>query len=62
MELDQAIRTVCEVHTRNDIDTGFTVMMGAVPCGFSFDLDRYVDAWEALRKHIKLPTRPNIKD
>ena len=59
-ELKAAIDILTEVHTRDVEDTGFYVMMGAMPDTLFFGgSTRYVDAWATVRQYVgkKAPER-----
>lgn len=58
MTLDQAIRIVCDGHTRDDPRIGYTVeSMPQVRFG-PYSPEDYVKAWGVLRAHVHLPTKP----
>lgn len=59
MTLDQAIATICAVHTQDDEQLGFTICWEAEA---RFDeLQTYWQAWNTLRQHIgELPSNPPI--
>lgn len=60
MGLNEALRMLCEVHTRDDDEIGFTIVMGATPSpGDAAWYDRnYAAAWETVRAHLGLPHAP----
>ena len=57
MTLEQAIRVLCEIHTRDDFGVGFQVVMEP---RFSpwITQDHYVKAWRVVREIAKLRTHP----
>lgn len=55
MTLDDALRILAGIHTRDDDVTGFCVLIGAVPSPFDFGADKYSEAWQVVREHLRLP-------
>lgn len=52
MDIGAAIRELCQVHTLNDPETGFTVYQPLQRT------DAYHEAWATLRRAVDLPTEP----
>lgn len=59
MCLVQALHILIGVHTRDDPEIGFTVIMGATPhefTGGSYDSHAsYVEAWRVVRRALGVP-------
>lgn len=55
-----AIECLCRVHTRDDPETGFTVVMGAKPAPWENGVGEvdYVQAWKAMRSIIGAQVDP----
>ena len=61
MTLDRALYILAQVHTRDDVQTGFNVQMGAMPDYFApCSHSEYVEAWKAVREHVHLQTEPEL--
>jgi hypothetical protein len=58
MSLDEALRRLCDVHTRDDDMTGFHVVVGAVPDAWQMEQGEYTRCWEAVRRHLGLQDEP----
>lgn len=63
MSLDQALRILSRVHTRDHHEMGFTIEAGARPEPYLNDTsrDEYCDAWAVVRKHLHLPFEPELR-
>lgn len=58
MKLDQALHILVSVHTRDDDVTGFVVKVGAQPDPFEWSRSQYLEAWEVVRRHLRMQTEP----
>jgi hypothetical protein len=63
MPLSQAMRILCDIHTRDNAECGFDIIGGASPDRFSYSLAMrepgdYAEAWAVLRAAAGLPTKP----
>ena len=61
MDIGSAIRLLCEVHTKDNDDSGFVVNVGAHPqrhLHSDWHVDNYLRAWNTLRRAIEMPTEP----
>ena len=58
MSLDEALRRLAEVHTRDDHELGFQVVIGARPDLALIRGNEYVRAWAAVRWHLHLQVDP----
>ena len=56
IHLNEALRMLAEVHTRDDSEVGYVVEMGAKP--FEFQREHYVRCWSVVRKHLGMMTEP----
>jgi hypothetical protein len=60
MTLDEALRLITDVHTQDDPLIGFTISPGRGPYDqHRFTVAEYLEAWEVIRKHLGLQTRPS---
>lgn len=63
MPLGQAMRILCDIHTRDYTRVGFQVVSGATFDEHSYspaiqERGDYVEAWRVLRAAAGLPTKP----
>ena len=58
MPLGAALQILCDVHTRDNPEIGFELMMGATyePHAHWFAPEEYLRAWEAVRRSAGLRT------
>ncbi len=60
MPLTKALTILATVHTRDDEQTGFHVIVGAHPDPHAspYSQGDYIRAWEAVRAHVHLQIEP----
>jgi hypothetical protein len=60
MTLDKALHILAEIHTRQDVRSGFCILVGASPETNApwIKPSDYVAAWKAVREQLNLPTKP----
>lgn len=60
MELEEALHIIANIHTRDDEVTGFVVLAGAQwrPFETQWSQEQYVKAWEVVRRHTFMQTKP----
>lgn len=60
MNLREALRKLASVHTRDDVNVGFTIESTARPGDFVVEctVAEYTEAWRVVRKYLYLPTAP----
>ena len=66
MTLDRALRLLATVHTKDDDQVGFVVVMGVSQVdwmhGYPYSQQQYIEAWEVVRQHLHLKTKPGLHD
>ncbi len=50
MTLQEALKVLCEVHTKDDDQLGYVILYGATP-RLEHDHSRYMEAWNVVRWH-----------
>lgn len=63
MSLDQALRILVDVHTKDDAQTGFVFLVGATPDRFMspWSPADHIEAWKTVREHLHMQTEPQEK-
>lgn len=57
MTLNKALSILVMVHTRDDDNLGFQVMIGARPNDALISGSEYLEAWRVVRDHLGMPTK-----
>lgn len=58
LSLDVALRLLAEVHTRDNHQTGWSVLIGAKPDTALVRYGLYTRAWETVRRHLNMQVDP----
>lgn len=62
MTLDQALRVLADIHTKDDHQVGFVFMVGATAHrGLTqWSVDDHINAWRVVRQHLHMTVDPKI--
>ena len=58
MPLCRALRVLADIHTRDDDQVGFGLLMGATLEWSRWSTGDYIAAWRAVREAVGMPSEP----